>query len=99
MYIMCLTIAIALISGCKETRPEVIIHPGITKYSMAMSSVPGIPLIDELKPTNNGMNITYHWITKEGNFLDWDEVGGKITVLSKEVKNHGGRYKNFKADR
>lgn len=89
MFIMYITIAIALISGCNEKRLEVIIHPGITKYSMAMSSVPGIPLKGELKPNNNGVKITYHWITKEGEFLDWNEVSGKITVLGKEVKNQG----------
>jgi hypothetical protein len=101
LFIMCITITIVLMGGCKEkkkeaasisgiTKYEAVIYPEVTKYSPAMSSIPGIPLAGVFKLNNNLENIKYHWIANEGVFLDWNEGSGKVTQLGKEVKNNGG---------
>ena len=57
-------------------------------YSLAMSSVPGLPLIGRFESDKILQNVKYHWSTEYGSFLSWGD-DGVIRELGSEFSNFG----------
>lgn len=57
---------------------EVTINSDINECSPLMSYVPGIPLSVKFKKNTIEENMKFHWITKQGTFLIWQQDNGKI---------------------
>jgi|GEM_PF-3008869 len=74
-----------LLNILKSLKVEVVINSEINKYSLSMSSVPGIPLNAEFKANIKEENIKFHWITEKGTFLNWHQDNGQINILGKNI--------------
>lgn len=86
-------------SGCKsgnhinkkdsiDNNAKVSIESEIKTYSPMMSSVPGLPLEAKLETNKEYKNITFQWVTEQGQFLTWDRSSGKINILGKDIKTN-----------
>jgi len=53
-----------------------------------MSSVPGMPLEPKFKTENSIRNVSYHWKTDYGDFLEWNQ---NVKVIGKGLINNGER--------
>jgi len=68
---------------------------GLASYNLAMSSVPGYPIVFELE------NVDYLKIeVNNGNILDWNGDTGKVTSLGTtyQLSNNGTLYFNVNID-
>jgi len=74
------------ITEIKES--DLYIKSDIDFYSLAMSSVPGIPLTGRFKSGKIPENVKYHWSIEYGSFLSWED-DGVINDLGSDFSNFG----------
>ncbi|MCX6689895.1 MAG: hypothetical protein NTZ39_09460 [Methanoregula sp.] len=92
-------------AGCSSSTPasssavipttsvvNVSIQPDITRYTLAMSSTPGIGLSPQITgQVPAGGKCVYVWKTDYGHFLDWKAPDYTVKELGTEVKVPGGK--------
>jgi len=80
---------ILLLPGCATSNPVLSINPGLSEYSPAMSSVPGLELISVLTLDLKNSDVKYHWIAEQGTFLTWhDEGKGQVQELGDDIRTN-----------
>jgi len=94
-----------LAAGCSSSTPasigaiiptpsavNVSIQPDITRYTLAMSSAPGIGLSPQITgQVLAGGKCVYVWKTDYGHFLDWKSPDFTVKELGSDVKVPGGK--------
>ena len=94
-----------LAAGCSSSTPassgaviptplsvNVSIQPDITRYTLTMSSAPGIGLSPQIAgQVGGGGKYVYVWKTDYGHFLDWKAPNFTVTELGTEMKVSGGK--------
>ena len=71
---------------------NVSIQPDITRYTLAMSSAPGMGLSPNITGlTGGGGKYVYHWKTDYGSFLGWKAPDYMVKELGADVTVPGGK--------
>lgn len=60
---------------------QIEIASSIEKYSLGLSSVPGLPLTVQLNTAKMDDQKEYIWKSEKGEFLTWEKTGGKVKLL------------------
>lgn len=75
-------------NGTEITESTLYIDSDLDFYSLAMSSVPGLPLSGRFESDNIIQNMRYHWTTEYGSFLSWGD-DGVVRELGSDFINSG----------
>ena len=70
---------------------NVSIHSDLTRYSVIMSSAPGMPLSACVTETTPLGNVEYRWKTNYGQFLAWNGTDFTVRELGANVSVSGGK--------
>ena len=60
---------------------QIEIDSSIEKYTLGLSSVPGLPLTVQLNTAKMDDQKEYIWKSEAGDFLTWEKTGGKVKLL------------------
>lgn len=60
---------------------EITITSSVDKYSLSMSSVPGLPLTVSSNFSKLNSQVEYIWQSEKGEFRIWEETNGKVKLL------------------
>jgi hypothetical protein len=60
---------------------QIEIYSSVEKYTLSMSSVPGLPLTVQLNTAELDDQKEYIWASEKGEFLTWEKTGGKVKLL------------------
>jgi hypothetical protein len=70
---------------------NVSIHSDMTRYSVIMSSAPGMPLSACITQTTPSGTVEYRWRTDYGRFLAWNAPDFTVRELGANVSVSGGK--------
>jgi hypothetical protein len=60
---------------------QIEVASSIEKYTLGLSSVPGLPLTVQLNTADIDNQKEYIWKSETGEFLTWEKTGGKVKLL------------------